>query len=160
MIDEQLISYARSSGICCRVDGWLVDRYFRKRLVTSPKIKLSKKTLDFSNFEDNTKAFSRKAGLQSPVNKGPYPKRTETTLLEKPKAREINVTKITTPHKTESNRTQKVTQLYHVFLILLVIYCFVDQINYSMHNKFPLFSLCVSLQHVLVFTQDIPNRFL
>jgi hypothetical protein len=106
--------------------------------------------LDFSILEDNTKAFSRKAGLQSPVNKGPYPKTTETTLLEKPKSHEINVTKITTPHKTESNRTQKVTQFYHVFLILLVIYCFVDQINYSMHNNFPLFSLCSSLQHVLV----------
>jgi hypothetical protein len=33
-----------------------------KFLVTSPKIELFKKTLDFSILEDNTKAFSRKPG--------------------------------------------------------------------------------------------------
>jgi hypothetical protein len=38
-------------------------------LVTSPSIELSKKTLDISILENNTKAFSRKAGHQSPVNK-------------------------------------------------------------------------------------------
>jgi hypothetical protein len=100
-----------------------------KVLVTSPKIGLFKKILGISILEDNIKAFSRNAGHQSSVNKGPYPKRTETALLEKPKTREINVTKIITLQKTESSRTQKLTQLYHRFLILLVIYCFVDQIN-------------------------------
>ena len=136
VIVGELISCVHSSGICCRVDGWLVPDMSRKVLVTSPKIELSKKTLDISILEDNTNAFSRNAGHQSPVNKEPYSKRTETTLLEKPKIGEINVTKITTPHKTVSSRTQKLTQLYTRFLILLVIYCFVYQINYRMRNNF------------------------
>ena len=68
--------------------------------------------------------------------------------------------KITTRHETELSRTEELTQLYHRFLILSVIYCFVDQINYSMHNNFPLFSFCISLQHALFVTQNISSSFL
>jgi len=65
--------------LTCR---WVIGaRHVKKRFSHIAKIELPKRTLDISILED--KAFSRNVGHQSPVNEGPYPKRTETALLKK-----------------------------------------------------------------------------
>lgn len=149
VIVGELISYVHSSGNCCRFDGWLVPDMSVNVLITSPKIELSKKTLDNSILEDNTKIFLERPDISHPLTRGPIPKERRLCCWKSLKPEKLMSLKLL--HRIRQ-RTQKLTKFYHIFLILLLFYCFVDQINYSTHKTFPLFSLCTSLQLVLVFT--------
>ena len=106
------------------------------------------------------KLFLERPGISHPLARGPNPKeQTHNCRKSKKPAKLISLKLL---HRTRQSRTElkQLTQLHHRFLVLLVIYCFVDKINYSTHNNFYLFSLCISLQHILVFSQNISSRFL